>query len=248
MGQDAWTGLPILAKPSGGTLEQFIEKHLFRLYTEPLESAFSRIKKDFLPLAYQWSLQIASALCTIHSHGIAYGEITDALCWLSSPSLSISLAGFLGAEFQDTEKNWNFPGFFYSGEDFSPKYSNHEYGSKSPTVKTDIFIFGRIVYLMMTSLSPGDGMDKSWEEISQMVRDEEWPTLEHEYLGAIVHKCWNFGYDSMEEVLDELKALIQAEGWGIKGEDELDGLDINLIHRKLTGEEDADELRQEDQE
>lgn len=206
------------------------------MYTEPLETASSRIKKDFLPLAYQWSLQLASALRLIHSRGIAYGEITDATCWLSSPSLSISLAGFLGAEFQDVEKNWNFPGYFYSGEDFSPKYSKHEHASKSPTVKTDIFIFGRIVYLMMTSQSPGDGMDKSWEEISQMVRDEDWPAIEPEYLGNILHKCWNFRYERMEEVTSELKAAIQAQGWEIKGDDELEGLDLDLIHQKLNGE------------
>ena len=221
LGQDAWTGLPILAKPSGGTLGEYIEKHQSRLYSEPLQSSACRIKPDFLPLAYQWSLHLVSALSLIHSHDIAFGEIVDNACWLSSPSLSISLAGFVTADFK--HDGLHYHGSLNSGQSFSPMSLSLRRGDSRiiPALQNDLFIYGRIVYQIMTSQMPGDGMSKSYDEIEQMVRDHDWPTLERQYLGHIVHKCWNYEYRDVEELKGELESFLESEGWEIEGEDEI---------------------------
>ncbi|UZP43412.1 hypothetical protein NXS19_011228 [Fusarium pseudograminearum] len=103
VGQDAWTGLPLLRKPSYGSLGDFFEEYESKLYTVGTEATLpdSRIKPEFLPLAYQWSLQLLSALVLIHFHDIAYGEIDHSSCWISAESLDISLAGFVGSDFHD---------------------------------------------------------------------------------------------------------------------------------------------------
>ncbi|KAF4345832.1 hypothetical protein FBEOM_208 [Fusarium beomiforme] len=135
LGQDAWTGLPILPKPSGGSLRNFQAR--FALYAEQADTpapAF-RIKSEFLPMAYQWSLQLLSALSLIHAHNIAYGEIFDENCWISEPSLSIALAGFQGSEFHDPARGSTFPGCFFSGNEFSPDFYLSNARSKSQLPK-----------------------------------------------------------------------------------------------------------------
>ncbi|CAG1994352.1 unnamed protein product [Fusarium graminearum] len=58
LGQDAWTGLPLLRKPSYGSLGDFFEEYESKLYTVGAQATLpdSRIKPGLLPLAYQWSL------------------------------------------------------------------------------------------------------------------------------------------------------------------------------------------------
>ncbi|QKD56581.1 uncharacterized protein FOBCDRAFT_262433 [Fusarium oxysporum Fo47] len=124
IGQDAWTGLPILKKPSYGSLWTFIQNYGSHVYTAQADAAppTSRIKPEFRPLAYQWSLQLLSGLSLIHSRGIAYGELIETNCWISAGSLSMAVAGFLGSDFTDPSNGWNFPGSFFSGIEFSPEY------------------------------------------------------------------------------------------------------------------------------
>jgi serine/threonine protein kinase len=178
-------------------------------------------------------LQLLSALSLIHSRGIAYGEITEENCWLTTGSLSIALAGFVGADFQDPSNGWNLPGHFFSGIEFSPHNLPLERKEKYPTRKTDMFVFGRLVYELMTSHMPGNGLGRDWGETERLVEEEDWmPDLEDEFMGKIVHKCWKFEYEDVEELQREVQALIEAQGWSIKG-DELEGFDANSIQREL---------------
>ncbi|KAI7759970.1 hypothetical protein LZL87_010392 [Fusarium oxysporum] len=192
-----------------------------------------RLKPDFRPLAYQWSLQLLSALSLIHSRGIAYGEIIEESCWIAARSLSIALAGFSGSDFHDPSTGLNLPGHFFSGIEFSPQNLPLKRAVRYPTRKTDMFMFGRLVYELMTSYLPGNGIGRDWGETERLMAEQDWmPDLEDEFMGKIVHKCWNFEYEDVEELQSEVQAFVEAQGWSIRG-DELEGFDAHSIQREL---------------
>ncbi|RGP61413.1 hypothetical protein FLONG3_10527 [Fusarium longipes] len=235
--QDAWTGLPILQKPTYGSLWNFLNEYTSKLYTVKAEatSPKDRIKSEFLPLVYQWTLQLLSAVVLVHSHDIAYGVFSKESCWLSAESLDISLAGFVNSDFRDPEKGWQFRGDFFDGSDFLPESLPPSRMVRNPTLGTDIFMFGNLIYGIMTCHAPGEGKGHGPGETERLMRDEDWmPDLEDEFMGKIVHKCWRFQYDTVEELQSEVRALIESYGWTVSG-DELEELDIDHIKTLLQG-------------
>ncbi|KAL9566269.1 hypothetical protein ACKAV7_009628 [Fusarium commune] len=235
IGQDAWTGLPILQKPSYSNLWHFLGNYDSQLFTpqEGFAPPTRRLKPEFRPLAYQWSLQLLSALSLIHSRGIAYGEIIEESCWIAARSLSIALAGFSGSDFHDPSTGLNLPGHFFSGIEFSPQNLPLKRAVRYPTRKTDMFMFGRLVYELMTSYLPGNGIGRDWGETERLMAEQDWmPDLEDQFMGKIVHKCWNFEYEDVEELQSEVQAFVEAQGWSIRG-DELEGFDAHSIQREL---------------
>jgi hypothetical protein len=169
----------------------------------------------------------------IHSRDIAYGEIIQASCWISAESLDISLAGFIGSEFHDPATGSHCPGWFFGGYEFSPASLPLSRRVTVPTLATDMFMFGRMVYCIMTSRMPGEEMDH--REIERLMKDEDWmPDLEDEFMGRILHKCWQFNYDTIEELQSEVQALVESYGWSVDG-DKLEGLDIDHIKELLGG-------------
>ncbi|KAJ4136505.1 hypothetical protein NW768_004119 [Fusarium equiseti] len=236
LGQDAWTGLPILLKPTYGSLWNFFEEYEEKVYSAQAGATLpnSRIKPEFLPLAYQWSLQLLSALALMHSHNIAYGEIIPECCWLSAETLDISLAGFYGSEFRDPKTGWNCPGWFFTDNEFSPDALSLS-RENVPTCGTDMFIFARLMHCIMTSHNPGEGMGRESGETERLARDEDWmPDLEDEFMGEILHKCWRFDYYNIHDLQNEVRALIESYGWLIV-DDKLKGLDIERTKRLLRG-------------
>ncbi|KAF5650596.1 hypothetical protein F52700_313 [Fusarium sp. NRRL 52700] len=232
IGQDAWTGLPILQKPTYGCLWNFLSNYHSQIYPPQEDSAppATRMKPEFRPLVYQWSLQLLSALCLIHSHNIAYGEMNGDNCWITAGSLSISLAGFVGSEFHDPSTGYNLPGWFITDRDFAPDKLPLDRAVRVPTLKTDMFYFGTWVYELMTSQTPGL---EDWRETRRLVAEEGWmPDLEDEFMGKILHKCWKFEYEDIEELQSDVQAFVEAQGWIIRG-DELEGFDAHSIHREL---------------
>ncbi|KAL6915180.1 hypothetical protein ACHAP8_005771 [Fusarium lateritium] len=237
LSRDAWTGLPILRKPSYGSLYNFFEEYTSKLYTVRAEatSPNDRIKPEFLPLAYQWSLQLLSALVLIHSHDIAYGDFLMESCWLSAESLDVSLAGFIFSEFRDTSTGGLCPGRFLHGDEFSPRSLPLSRMVRDPTLGTDMFLFGKLIYCIMTSCEPGEGMGRGPGETARLMREEDWmPDLEDEFMGKILHKCWRFEYGTVQDLQSEVQALVESYGWSIDG-DKLEGLDTDHIKTLLQG-------------
>jgi hypothetical protein len=180
-------------------------------------------------------LQLLSALVLIHSHNIAYGVFLEESCWISAESLDISLAGFIYSDFRDPEKGWQFRGDFITGLEFSPESLPPSRMVRDPTLGTDMFMFGTLIYRIMTSYEPGEGMGHGLGETARLMRDGDWlPDLEDEFMGKILHKCWRFEYDTVEELQSGVQALIESYGWSVKG-DELEDLDIDHIKTLLQG-------------
>jgi hypothetical protein len=104
---------------------------------------------------------------------------------------------------------------------------------QEPTLATDMFMFGRLVYCIMTSYMPGEGMGHGSGETKRLMENEDWmPDLEDEFMGKILHKCWRFDYDTIGELQSEVQALVESYGWPVNG-DELQGLDIDHIKALL---------------
>lgn len=84
----------MLAKPTGPTLVEFLTKQEEDLYRSDTVSV------PYMSLIFNWDLQALSGLAFVHSHNIIFNDLNMRTCWLSK-DLSLSLVGFMGAEFRD---------------------------------------------------------------------------------------------------------------------------------------------------
>ncbi|KAL1880757.1 hypothetical protein Daus18300_001371 [Diaporthe australafricana] len=218
--RDPCTALPILAKPSGPPLDRFLEQNRAAIY----DQGSHRIRTTHRPLAYKWALHLASALKFVHSQDIVIGDLSTAHCWLSG-ALSLSLVGFLDASFRDKSSGLQYLGGTSSSELFHPLNARQP-GSRrapEPSVQTDLFLWGCVVYELMVGHWPGHehGAARSWADMGQMISRQEWPELEGEYLGDVVRRCWTGGYESSERLLGGLLEFLQTEGWQVEAGDDL---------------------------
>jgi serine/threonine protein kinase len=157
-------------------------------------------------------LHIISGLTFVHSHDIIFGELNSDQCWLSS-NLDLSLVGFINAGFRDRSRGYRLvEGDHSSGYGFAPPST-----IRDPTKQTDLFWFGSTVYQLMTGYWPGHRSEH------ELVMRRAWLPLETECMGEIVHKCWNAGYDSAEEVKAAIITFVQSMGWEVEGDDNLKG-------------------------
>lgn len=220
--RDPWTSLPILASPSGPPLDKFLEQNKEAMYDEDSH----RIRATHRPLAYKWALHFASAMEFIHAQNIILGDISTAHCWLSSsPALSLSLVGFLDASFRDRSSGLRYLGGTSRGEPFHP-LNTRQPGSRrtpEPSVQTDLFLWGCVVYELMVGHWPGheEGAGKSWADMGQVIARQEWPGLEREYLGGVVRQCWTGGCESSQSLRLDLLEFLRAEGWQVEAGDDL---------------------------
>jgi serine/threonine protein kinase len=194
------------------------------MYSGPQDAPTTRLLPSFRPLAYQWALHIISGLAFVHSHNVVFGDPSLAECWLASDSrFSLSLVGFANAGF-NYFKEWSavYPGERKSSMEFHP-FDDRD----GPTQQTDLFLWGCIVYELMTGYWPltPEALSRQYttRELEARVVRKEWPRLEPEYMGAIVRRCWNGEYASAEEVKAAVKTFLQGLGWEIEDNDDLKG-------------------------
>lgn len=76
-----------------------------------------------------------------------------------------------------------------TGEPFAPLLDVADRDRK-PTMQTDLFLWGCVVYKRMTGYWPGRGQGVTDQEMEMPGSRRGWPELENEYLGDVVRKCW----------------------------------------------------------
>jgi serine/threonine protein kinase len=195
------------------------------MYSTPLDIASSRILASHRPLIYQWALHIISGLSFIHAHNVVFGDLDLEQCWLSLNShLSLSLVGFVHAGFwRSTDGAW------YDGRQSNAAWFPPLEHTKAST-QTDLFLYGCVVYQLMTGAWPGDRLtDKTGPEIRMMITRKEWPLLETEHMGEIVRRCWTGGFADAKQLKAEVVAFLEALGWRIEGDDDLHGVDVTRL-------------------
>lgn len=225
---DAWTGFPVLARPSGPPLRQFLAEHKLELYPQTLiQSAACRVVDRCRPLVYQWALHALSALAFMHAHDVVCGDLSEDLCWLSAlPSLSLSLIGFPFAGYRRHDRDGRYyEAEYFSGDAFSdmglgPAQGRHR---PSPTRQSDLYQWACMIFRLMTSYFPGDRMGLNEIEIASLASRKAWPVLEPEFMGDIIRKSWNGDYNSAEEVKRAVISFVEEQGWLISDGDDLQG-------------------------
>lgn len=124
-------------------------------------TACARVKLAHLKLVYQWSLHLARALEFIHSYSfekpspkisIAFGDLSVESCWLNASGTSLSILGFLQSVVR-TRRLGPYDGRIgHGGNYFQPIKTG-----TTPTLETDIFLWGCLVYELMSGHRPGEG-------------------------------------------------------------------------------------------
>ena len=233
---DPWTWLPVVANPGGPPLRTFLDTNRNEMYEERTtidrSTACSRVKPRRLHLIYQWSLQLASALEHIHSYSfeppapkisIVFGDLSMNSCWLT-PEFSLQLLGFLEAGFRTRSSALNL-GSILSGEPYQPLYYARGQAN-TPTLQTDLFLWGCVVYELMTGFWPGNGQGLDDQEIATLIPRREWPRLETMYLGDVVRKCWTSEITSAAELSETVRRSVVELGAPVGDNDEVLDLDI----------------------
>lgn len=232
---DPWTWLPVLANPGGPNLGVFLKANRCAMYNDDTQqprtdrsTAHSRVRTSRLNLVYQWSLHLARALEFIHSHSfeppapviaIIFGDLRVDSCWLSSSGRSLSVLGFQHAGFRTRSGPLHVGDMVLSGNAFQPT-------GRDPTLQTDLFLWGCVVYELMTGYWPGDGQGLSLEDQDCLVARQEWPRLERVYLGDVVKRCWTGEITSAADLLSIIRDTIIGLGVVIGDEDEIANLQL----------------------
>lgn len=219
-GRDPWTGFPILAKPSGPPLSIFLAEHRSAMYSQPTGEEGGRILPQYRPLIYQWALHLISGLVFIGSHSVVFGDLRTDTCWLSQPGLALSLVGFLDAGFRSPaiSSGIQFNGTSWRDEPFHPLHVPR-FQAVVATVQTDLFLWGCLVYELMTGVWPGSGPSTSRAQAQEMLVTGQWPVLEEDYLGRIIRGCWENSYEDAVGVMADLVSTLEADGFEIDGDD-----------------------------
>ncbi|KAF2165839.1 hypothetical protein M409DRAFT_67159 [Zasmidium cellare ATCC 36951] len=220
---DPWTWLPVIANPGGPPLRTFLDVNRSEMYdtrtTLNQSTASGRVKARYKSLVYQWALQLATPIISI-----VFGDLTVDSCWLTSPGLSLSILGFLNSGFR-TRDGPVHHGDILSGYPFNP-IDHLPRTERIPTLKTDLFMWGCVVYELMTGFWPGEGQGIEDEEIAMLVPRHEWPTLESELLGNVVRTCWTGEMRSAAELVTTVRRVITELGAVIGDNGEVVHLDI----------------------
>ncbi|KAF1937733.1 hypothetical protein EJ02DRAFT_475944 [Clathrospora elynae] len=152
-----YAACPVLAKPSGPPVADFVQQSRAAMYSTPIDAVYSRILASNRPLIYQWALHPISGLSFIHAHDIVFGDLDLRQCWLSSDShLSLSLVGFVHAGFRrSTDGAW------YDGRQTNAAWFHPLEHQSNSTTQTDLFLYGCVVYELITGAWPGDRLVSS---------------------------------------------------------------------------------------
>lgn len=245
---DPWTWLPVLVNPGGPNLGVFLKANRSEMYDNNSQqsdngsssavdrsTAHSRVKATRLNLVYQWSIHLARALEFIHSYSfqspapiiaIVFGDLRAESCWLSSSGRSLSILGFQHAGFRTRSGPLHAGDMGLGGRGFQSQ-------GRDPTLQTDLFLWGCVIYELMTGYWPGEGQGLGLEEQDFLVSRQEWPRLEAVYLGDVVRKCWTGEVTSAAELLGLVREAIAGLGVLVGDDDEIVDLSLEGLTIKL---------------
>lgn len=85
-------------------------------------------------------VELLDADSVMHSLSVIFGDLSPAICWLSSPSLLLSLTGFLDPKYQDKEKDIKYIRDSRRGEPFHP-CDHPRHMRVAATTQTDLFVW-----------------------------------------------------------------------------------------------------------
>lgn len=133
-----------------------------------------------------------------HANAVLHGDINCSNFFLDGEQ-NLKLGDFAGSSIDDSP-----PTICYS--------TTHQLLSLDPSSEpedyiiskeTEIFAFGSSLYEMVTGRPPYE--DKSDAEVERLFYSREYPKLyDDTVLGAVITRCWNVDFSSMDEVLKSI--------------------------------------------
>ncbi|KAJ5720682.1 kinase-like protein [Penicillium malachiteum] len=143
----------------------------------------------------QWPVQAAEALRFIHSKNVIHSDF-GSHNFLIQEDGGLALADFGGSQIDDTSPVVSY----------LTRYARPGSDSVVSTEIDDIFALGTMIY----EISVGHLLysDRSSREIQKLLRQHEFPDLDTvaSNLQVIIRKCWSNGYQTAEEVVQDLEA------------------------------------------
>lgn len=163
----------------------------------------------------RWADQAASAIAFLHSKDIFHCDISCNNIFLDK-DLNALVCDFAGSSIDG--KEWSS---WYETSHCPPDL-------RDPSKKTEIFALGSTLFEMLLQRRPFEGVEE--HEIEDALRVGRFPSLDPlPALGVPIAKCWAQQYESVDELLEDIKAeCIKAEGTEREGKSQC--LTMNQVY------------------
>lgn len=145
-----------------------------------------------------WLIHAAEGYRHIHDCNIVHGDV-------GCNNIILTRTGGL--------KIIDFEGCSIDGQIAGSCYEWFSYRPSMPRVSrsTDIFAFGCAVYEIITGRPPNHELEKSddpYREVEQLYANNCFPDVTSLPLSSLIWSCWHGNFNCMDEVVRELKALL----------------------------------------
>lgn len=149
------------------------------------------------------ALQASEAVAFIHSHNVLHCDL-NASNFLLDENFDLLLCDFQGRVlYMDGSVRMN------GGVAENVKSRMPDKEDDEADTKTDIFALGSVIYHIMRGHEPHPQLDPIEDEtlIRERFKSQQFPELEPALSGDIIGKCWEGGYTSAVDIVQDLRAL-----------------------------------------
>jgi len=152
----------------------------------------------------KWSQQAAKALAHCHSCRVIHCDMHPRNLLLDA-SLNAKLSDFQGRHLSP-DGTILIDG--HSREDVKSRMPRPDFNTADE--KTDIFALGSTIYHILKGHEPFPELDpdEDEEEVERLWQAKQFPSLESNLGGLVVHRCWGGMYKSAAEVAEDLDELL----------------------------------------
>ncbi|CBX95210.1 hypothetical protein IAQ61_004037 [Plenodomus lingam] len=154
-----------------------------------VRSYMSTVQLDSIPvhLRMKWSTQAAEAISFIHSRRVIHCDVHPNN-FLVDDALDLRLCDFSGSVYGNLDG-----GGMESVRFFLPRDA-----MAAPTIKSDLFALGSVIYYIMSGREPYDVLPD--EEVTARYSRGDFPGVDSMPYGQIILSCWRGDFDDAEEV------------------------------------------------
>ncbi|KAJ0164455.1 putative serine/threonine-protein kinase Sps1 [Colletotrichum tanaceti] len=184
-------GFLVLERATNGNIFDYMANH-------PHLPEISRLR---------WCIETCKALVHCHKHHVLHCDIRHRNILLDD-KLRVKLADFQGRLITTGGET-----VYDGGSQEQAQYYCPRNNMNNADIKTDLFGFGSTIFFLMVGHDPfpditgqNEGDD---EEVERRFRSGEFPE-EIRVCTQVVEKCWKLSYNSAEEVLQDLEALMMS--------------------------------------
>jgi serine/threonine protein kinase len=150
--------------------------------------------------ALTWSLECCRGFAFLHDNGIIHGDIGCQNVMVSA-NKHAKICDFAGSKIGD-EDAW----VAYEIRSQHPDYSGDQ-----PTITTEIFAIGSLLFEIWTRNSPYFGESDSL--VKEKFREGDFPLdrISSQKVMRIVYRCWTKGYRTVSEICEDLESIERSD-------------------------------------